>query len=324
MKENLLKLLSATLLGLAALPVVAAQPWMPNRPVQIILPYTAGGTSDIVSRGMAERLQERFRESFIVDYRPGGATQIGSNLVAKSKPDGHTILFAANTFMINPSLFKQLPYDTLKDFEPITYAGLTPHTLVVSPNLPINTLQELVDYSKTHPGKLAYGSVGNGTSFHLGTEELKKVSGLDAVHVPYKGMSQVLSDVMGNNIDFALANTPSVVPLVQSGKLRAIAIAHPTRIAQLPDVPTVSEQGYPGYASSSAFLYLVAGGTPVEILDRLNEEFVAVLREPSVQKLFSEQGIEVKGTTRAETAEFIRVEMEKAAELVKFTGAKVD
>lgn len=323
MRRALLSTATALLaLGLAA--SAAAQQWAPTQPLRVIIPYAAGGTSDIVARSMAERLRERLGQSVVVENHPGGATQIGTSLVANSKPDGHTVLLVANTFNINPSLFSKLPYDSLEDLEPITYAGVTPHTIVVQPSLPVTTLKELLDYARQHPGKLNYGSVGNGTSFHLGTEELKKLSGTFMVHVPYKGMGQVLADVMAHTIDLAFANTPNAAPLVKAGKLRAIAVAHPTRVPQLPEVPTVAEQGFPGFTSNSSFMYFAAGGTPPAILERLNAEFVTVLKEPAVRSLLTEQGVEVMATTRDETAAFVRSEMKKYAEVVKFSGAKVD
>jgi tripartite-type tricarboxylate transporter receptor subunit TctC len=245
-------------------------------------------------------------------------------MVAKSNPDGHTVLLVANTFTINPSLFSKLPYDSLNDLAPITYAGVTPHTIVVNNALPVTNLKELLDLARKRPNELSYGSVGNGTSFHLGTEELKKLSGTSMIHVPYKGMGQVLTDLMGGNIQVAFANTPNAAPLVKEGKMRAIAVAHPTRVHQLPDVPTVAEQGFPGFSSNSGFMYLAAGGTPPAILDRLNAEFVAVLKLPAVRDALTKQGVEVMATTRAETAEFIRSEIKKYAEVVKFSGAKVD
>jgi len=322
-----MKLIVSWLAGIAAalgLLAPAAAEWAPSQPIRIIIPYAAGGTSDIVARVMAEQLRERLGQPLVLENRPGGATQIGTGLVATSKPDGHTILLVANTFNINPSLFSKLPYDSLKDLAPITYAGVTPHTVVVNPDLPVKTLGELLDYARKHPNKLSYGSVGNGTSFHLGTEELKALSNTQMVHIPYKGMGQVLADVMGGGIQFAFANTPNAVPLVKAGKLRAIAVAHDTRVHQLPEVPTVAEQGFPGFTSNSGFMYLAAGGTPPEILDRLNKEFVAVLKLPIVRDALTIQGVEVLGTTREETAAFIRAEMEKYAKVVKFSGAKVD
>ncbi len=302
----------------------AAAQWAPTQPIRVIIPYAAGGTSDIIARVMAEPLRERLGQSVVLENRGGGATQIGTGMVAKSKPDGHTVLLVANTFNINPSLFSKLPYDLLNDLVPITYAGVTPHTIVVNNALPVTTLKELLDLARKRPGEISYGSVGNGTSFHLGTEELKKLSGTSMIHVPYKGMGQVLTDLMAGNIQVAFANTPNAAPLVQEGKLRAIAVAHPTRVHQLPDVPTVAEQGFPGFSSNSGFIYLAAGGTPPEILDRLNTEFVAVLKLPAVRDVLTKQGVEVMATTRAETADFIRNEMKKYAEVVKFSGAKVD
>lgn len=311
----------AATLGFAA---PAAAEWAPSQPIRVIIPYSPGGTSDIVARTMAEPLRERLGQPLVIDNRPGGATQIGTSFVANSKPDGHTVLLVANTFSINPSLFSKLPYDSLKDIAPITYAGVTPHTVVVNPQLAVNTLEELLELARKRPGGLTYGSVGIGTSFHLGTEELKTLSKTTLVHVPYTGMGQVLADVMGGNIDFAFANTPNAAPLVHGGKLRAIGVAHPTRVHQLPDVPTVAEQGFPGFSSNSGFMFLAAGGTPTEILDRLNREFVAVLNLPAVREMLTKQGVEVMATTREETAAFIKDEMEKYAKLVEFSGAKVE
>lgn len=303
---------------------VIAQAWAPTQPIRVIIPYSAGGTSDIVARAVADALGDRLGQPMFVENRGGGATQIGTSLVAKANPDGQTLLLVANTFNINPSLFSKLPYDSLKDLEPITFAGATPHTIVVRPDLPVKSLKDLITYARANPGKLNYGSVGNGTSFHLGTEELKKLSGTFMVHIPYKGMSPVLTDLMGGNLDLAFANTPNVIQFVQSGQLRAIAVAHPTRLPQLPDVPTVAEQGFPGFTSNSSFMYLAPAGTPPPILDRLNAEIVAALKSPAVRKTLSEQGVEVVATTRAETAAFIRSEMTKYAAVVKFSGAKVD
>lgn len=302
----------------------AAEDWKPSQPIRVIVPYQPVGTSDIIARAMGERMPERLGQPFVVENRAGGSTQIGTTAVVNAKPDGHTLLIVANTFAVNPSLFSKLPYDSLKDLAPITYAGVTPHTLVVHPSLPVNNLKELLDYARKNPGKLSYGSVGNGTSFHLGMEELKKRSGTFIVHVPYKGMGPVLGDLMGNNIQLAFANTPNVVQHVRAGKLRAIAVAHPTRVPQLPDVPTVAEQGFPGFESNSWFIYLAPAATPAAILDKLNKEFVAVLNEPEIRRNLTEQGVEVMATSREETAAFIRREMEKYAEVVKFSGAKID
>jgi tripartite-type tricarboxylate transporter receptor subunit TctC len=311
----------AATLGLLA---PAAAQWSPSQPIRVIIPYAPGGTSDIIARVLAEPLRERLGQPLVIENRPGGATQIGTSQVATSKPDGHTILLVANTFTINPSLFSKLPYDSLKDLAPITYAGVTPHTLVVNNDLPVKTLAELLDYARKNPDKLSYASVGNGTSFHLGTEELKALSGTKMVHVPYKGMGEVLAAVMGGSVPMAFANTPNAAPLVKAGKLRALAVAHPTRVHQLPEVPTVAEQGFAGFTSNSAFMYLAAGGTPAEVLDRLASSFVEVLKLPAVRDVLTQQGVEVMAMSRSETAAFIRAEMEKYTKVVKFSGAKVD
>jgi tripartite-type tricarboxylate transporter receptor subunit TctC len=302
----------------------ASQTWRPSQPIHVIVPYQPVGTSDIIARSMGEHMTEALGQPFVVENRAGGSTQIGTSLVVNSKPDGHTLLLVANTFAINPSLYGKLPYDSAKDLTPVTYAGVTPHTLVVHPSLPVKSLPELVDYAKANPGKLSYGSVGNGTSFHLGMEQLKKLTGSPIVHVPYKGMGPVLGDLLGNTIQVAFANTPNIVQHVKEGKLRALAVAHGTRVAQLPEVPTVAEQGYPGFESNSWFIYFAPSATPEPVLDALNRAFVAVLEEPAVRSNLTEQGVEVVASSRKEAADFVRRETAKYAEVVEFSGAKVD
>jgi tripartite-type tricarboxylate transporter receptor subunit TctC len=306
----------------ASLPVQAQ--WAPTQAIRIIIPYAPVGTSDIIARTMSERARERLGQPFVIENRPGASTQIGTSLVAKAPPDGHTLLIVANTFAINPSLYGNLPYDSAKDLAPVTYAGVTPHTLLVNPSLPVNNLKELVAYAKARPGQLSYGSVGNGTSFHLGMEELKKRNGLFIVHIPYKGMGQVLNDLLGAQVQVAFANTPNAVPLVEAGRLRAIGMAHPARMAQLPNVPTLAEQGMPGFQSNSWFVFFAPGATPPAILDRLNEALVGILREPAVSATLTRQGVEIMATSRAQTAAFVASETAKYAELVKFSGAKPD
>jgi len=266
----------------------------------------------------------RLGQNLVIENRAGGMTQIGTAAVATARPDGHTLLIVANTFAVNPSLLPKLPYDSRTDLVPVTYAGVTPHTLVVNPSLPVTNLKELLDYARRHPGKLSYGSVGNGTSFHLGMEDLKKRAGVSLVHIPYKGMGEVLADLMGNNVQVAFANTPNVVALVKSGKLRAIALAHPTRVPQLPDVPTLAEQGMAGFESNSWFVFFAPGKTPANILDTLNREIVAILNEPAVRNALTEQGVEVMATTRAAAAAFVNSEMAKYADVVRHAGIKID
>lgn len=323
MRMNLRTLSIATGLGLAPL-AAAAQSWAPSQPIRVIVPYAPVGTSDIVARTMSERVRERLGQPFVIENRPGASTQIGTEAVARSKPDGHTVLVVGNTVNINPSLYPKLPYDTLKDLEPVTYAVVTPHVLVVHASLPVKSLKDLLDYAKARPGRLSYGSVGNGTSFHLGMEQLKKLSGTYIVHIPYKGMGPVLNDLLANTVQLAFANPPNAASMIQSGRLRAVAMAHGSRIGLLPDVPTLAEQGFPGFESNSGFIFFAAGGTPAPVLDRLNAEFTAILREPAIRDGLARQGIEVVASTRAETAAFVRREIAKYAEVVKFSGATVD
>ena len=286
--------------GLALAPLAAtAQPWSPSQPIRVIVPYAPVGTSDIVARTMSERVRERLGQPFVIENRPGASTQIGTEAVVRSRPDGHTVLIVGNTVNVNPSLFAKLPYDTLKDLEPVTYAVVTPHVLVVHPSLPVTSLKDLLEHARARPGRLSYGSVGNGTSFHLGMEQLKKLSGTFIVHIPYKGMGPVLNDLLANTVQLAFANPPNAVSMIQSGRLRAVAMAHGTRIGLLPEVPTLAEQGFPGFESNSGFLFFAAGGTPPAVLDRLNAEFTAILREPAIREGLGKQGIEVVASSRA-------------------------
>lgn len=310
------------LLSLIGLPAHAQ--WAPSKPIRVIVPYAPVGTSDIIARTMSDRVRARLGQPFVIENQPGASTQIGTATVAKAAPDGHTLLLVANTFAVNPSLFKSLPYDPLTSVTPVTYAAVTPHTMLVKLSLPANSLQELIAYAKKNPGKLSYGSVGNGTSFHLGMEQLKKQAGIFVVHIPYKGMGQVLTDLLAGHIDVALANTPNAVPYVESGKLRAIGLADPARSPQLPNVPTIAEQGIPGFESNSWFVFFAPGGTPERILDQLNAGLVAVLKEHAVEDALTKQGLLIKATTRAQAKAFIAAETAKYAELVKFSGATVD
>lgn len=323
MTNRIVPLLLAALV-MAVTPAYAQTGWAPTQPIRIIIPYAPVGTSDIIARLMSERAVARLGQPFILENRPGASTQIGTSAVAKAAPDGHTLLLVANTFAVNPSLFANLPYDPAKDLTPITYAGVTPHTLLVPPSLPVHNLKELIAYAKKQPGRLSYGSVGTGTSFHLGMEQLKKQTGTFIVHIPYKGMGQVLNDLLGNQVQVAFANTPNAVPFVESGKLRAIGMAHPTRAAQLPDVPTIAEQGIPGFESNSWYVFFAPGGTPAGILDRLNRDLVAILKEPSIEAALTKQGVQVMASTRAQAVSFVAAETAKYAEVVKFSGAKVD
>jgi len=322
MTLNIVRLAAAALLSVGIVSSAAAE-WMPTKPIRVIIPYAAGGTGDTIARTMSDHVSARLGQPLLVDNRGGGATQIGTSAVAKAEPDGQTILLVANTFLINPGLFKSLPYDSVRDFAPITYAGVTPHVVVINNDVPAKTLKEFLDLARSKPGQISYASAGTGSSFHLGTEELKKLSGVDMVHVPYKG-PQFLTDLIAGSIQMAFANATSAVPLVKTGKIRALAVAYPARIKELPDVPTVAEQGYPGFESNSGFLFIAHGRTPPEVLDRLNGVFVEVLNLPEVREAMTKFGVEVMATSRSQTADFMTKEMKRYADIIAFSGAKAE
>jgi tripartite-type tricarboxylate transporter receptor subunit TctC len=302
---------------------VQAQPF-PTQPIRIIIPFAPVATSDIIARTMNDEVRARLGQPFVVENRPGASTQIGTREVVQAAPDGHTLLLTASTFAVNPSLFRNLPYDSLKDLTPVTQAGATPHTLVINNDLPVQNLQELIAHAKAHPGKLSYGSVGNGSSPHMGMELLKKQTGISVTHIPYKGPAAELTDLMSGQIQLAFVNTPNIVTFVKGGRMRAIATAHPTRTAQLPEVATAAEQGLPGFASNTWFVFLAPSATPQPVLDRLNSAFVAALRSPAVRSKLEEQGVQVVASSREDATVFIRSEITKHAELVRFSGITVD
>ena len=249
---------------------------------------------------------------------------LGVDYALNSLQDGYTILFVGSTLFTVLPIAQKTNYEPLKDLIPVSITGTNGMVMVVQKDAPFSTLREFIDYARANPGKITYSSGGPATNNHLSTAYLAGKEKLDMVHVPYKGMGQVLTDAISGNIQMAFANTPNAAPLVTAGKLRAIAVAHPKRVPQLPDVPTVGEQGFPGFESNSGFIYFAPGETPPAVLDRLNAVFVEVLNLPEVKEALTKQGVEVMATSRADTLDFIKKEMKRYAEVVAFSGAKAE
>jgi len=289
----------------------------PNKTIRYIVPYPPGGFNDTLGRIVSQKLAEAWGVPVVVENRPGGGTLIGSEAVAKAPPDGYTLLGVAFPFAANPSIYKNLPYDTVKDFTPLIFAGQTQNLLVVRPSLPINSVKELIDYAKKNPAKVSYGSTGIGSSNHLSMEMFKSMAGIDIVHVPYKGSAPMVNDLLGGHIDIAFDNTPNVLPQVKGDKLRALGVSSPARSGLAPDVPTVSEAGVPGYDVAVWFGVVGPAGMKPETVQKLNAELNAIFRTDDVKRRFVDQGVDPVGGSPSQFADHIRAEIGKWAKVVK-------
>lgn len=315
-----IKLLAAALYVFAAGPALAADDY-PNRPIRWVSPWPAGGTNDILSRMIARQLETRLGQPIIVDNRAGAAGTIGSDFTAKSAPDGYTITLGSTpTHATARVAYPNLPYNPLTDFEPITRAGTLPNVLVVRPTLEVKSVAELIAHAKANPGKLNFYSSGIGSSQHLSGELFKKMAGLDVQHVPYKGQALGFTDLLAGRIDFAFDNITPLLPYIQNGQVRALAVSTANRSPALPDTPTVAEAGLPGYDAAVWFGVFAPRGVPAAILDKLNATIVDSLKSPELAKRLSELGVQDVGSTRAEFAAFYRRDIEKWNDLIKSAG----
>ena len=315
-----------------ALPLVAAAQAWPIKPVRIVVPFAAGGTTDILARALAPELQKVFGQPFIVDNKPGAGGNSGAAEVAKAAPDGHTLLMGTvGTHAINVALYPKMPYDPIKDFIPITLVAGVPNVLVLNPanaqKYGIDSVPALIRYARANPGKLNMASSGNGTSIHLAGELFKSMTGSYMVHFPYRGSSPALLDLIGGNTDLMFDNLPSALPQIKAGKLKALAVTSATRSAAVPDLPTIEEAGgaaLKGYDATSWFGLLAPAGTPMEVVNRVQQETAKALASPVLKERLLAQGAIPGGNTPAEFARFIAAETAKWAKVVKAAGAKVD
>ncbi len=302
----------------------------PSKPVKIVVPFAPGGTTDILARAMAPELSKAFGQSFIVENRAGAGGNLGSDIVAKSAPDGYTILMGTvGTHGINVALYEKMPFDPVKDFAPITLIAGVPNVMVMNADkakqLNINNVADFIKVAKASPGKLNMASSGNGTSIHLAGELFKSMSGTYLVHFPYRGSGPALLDLVGGTMDVMFDNLPSALPHIKSGKLKALAVTSSQRSAVLPDVPTVEEAGkLKGYEASSWFGLLAPAGTPPDIVSRLQQESAKAMNNPAVKEKLLSQGAMPGGNTPADFSKMIGFEIKKWAQVVKVSGAKVD
>ncbi len=299
----------------------------PSRPVQMIIPFAAGGPTDIVGRIMGAKMGEVLGQQFVVEDKAGAGGNIGAEAVAKATPDGYTILMATvSTNAINPGLYKHMPYDAINGFAPIGRVGVTPTLLLVHPSIPATDVKSLVALIKANPGTYNYGSSGLGSILHLCGEEFKAAAGgLEITHVAYKGSAPMDTDLMGGQIAMAFDATPTAMPLAKSGKLRALGAGMAQRLAAMPDLPTLQEQGIKGYECYTWNALLAPAGTPKPIVDKLNAAVNKALADPAVSSALEKAGITpTPGSTPASTAEFVKTELAKWAPIIKASGAQVD
>jgi tripartite-type tricarboxylate transporter receptor subunit TctC len=321
-----LVLLTAVITAIAA-PFTFAQGAAnyPTKPVRLVVPFPAGGTTDILARAVAQKLSAAWGRQMIVDNRPGAGGNIGSDLVAKSAPDGYTLLMGTvGTHAINPSLYKNMPYDHVKDFAPVILVAGVPNVLVVNPSLPVHSVPELIAYAKANPGKLNFASSGNGTSIHLSGELFKAMTGVEMTHVPYKGSAPALTDLIGGQVQLMFDNLPSSLPFIKAGKLRALAVTSGARAAALPNLPTLAESGLPGFEASSWFGVLAPAGTPRDIVAKLNGAIAGWLASPEAKEKLLAQGAIAAGGAPDDFARHIGAETSKWAKVVKASGAHID
>jgi len=305
----------------------AATAWaqdFPRRPVRFVVPYAPGAINDAVARTLAQRLTEIWPHPTIVDNRSGGGSIVGTEIVARSQADGHTLLLTSIAHAITPALHKKLPYDVMRDFTYVTQVGYGPFLLVVHPGVAADSVKALVGLAKAKPGQVIYGSSGVGAGAHLATELFKSMAGIDLVHVPYKGGGPAIADLLAGQIHLTFATQVAVGGHVKAGKLRPLAVSSAKRARMLPDLPTMAEACCPGYDAAPSWGVAVPAGTPKAIVDQLNSAIVGVLRQPAIIERFAAQSVELTPSTPAQETARMQAELARWARAVKDSGAKID
>lgn len=309
---------------LAASPVAVLAQTYPTKPVTLIVPFPPGGTTDALARVVAQKLSEKWGQPLIVDNRAGAGATIGANMVAKAPADGYTLLMGAVHHTIAPSVFKKVPYDFQKDFAPVTVVAVVPNVLVVNPSVPAKSVKELIAYAKANPGKLTYGSNGNGTAQHLIGTQLNLMAGVDIGHIPYKGSGPLVTDLLAGQVSMSFDTLTPVLPHIKSGKLIPLAVTTAKRSPALPNVPTLAEAALPGFDIASWFGVLAPAATPRDIVSRLNADIINVLNQPDVKARFADLGAEAVGNTPEQMAAQVKQETEKFAKLVKEANVQLE
>ncbi len=306
------------LLLILAMPGMALAQNFPAKPIRIIVAYTPAGATDILARAVGQKMSEAFSQPVIVDNRPGANGNIGTDVAAKATPDGHTLLMVtAGTHGINPSLYRKLPWDAVKDFAPVSLTAMVPNIMVVNNSVPVKSVKEFIAYLKANPNKFNYGSPGNGSTAHLSMEMFKTATGTGIQHIPYKGSAGVLADVIAGQIIVTVDNMPPYIPQVKAGKLRALAVSAAKRSPAMPDLPTIAEAGVPGYNSSAWFGLVAPSGTPKLVVDKLAAETQRILKLPDMNERLSGLGAEPVGDRPEQFAAHIKSEITKWAKVIK-------
>ncbi|MBP0443799.1 tripartite tricarboxylate transporter substrate binding protein [Roseomonas sp. SSH11] len=319
------RFLLGALAGLAAAPAALAQsaPW-PTRPIRLVVPFPPGGPTDIVARVLAERMARSLGQPVVVENRPGANGNIGNDAVAKAEPDGHTVLYNTSSITLSPALYTRLSYDAQRDLAPVLQTATIPLVLAVNPSLPVRDVKGFVEHLRARPGALSYGSAGSGNVTHLAAFLLLRSQGLEAVHVPYRGSAPALVDAAGGQVQFLTDTVNSALPLIREGRLRALAVTSPRRLAPLPDVPTIAETLIPGFDVGAWQGMMVPARTPPAIIERLNAAAMQALADPEVREKLAQQGTEPLGSTPEEYGRILRAETERWGRVIAESGVRLE
>ena len=318
-RRTLLALIAAT-----ATSGAFAQTW-PSKPIRVVVPFPPGGGTDIIARGVTQKVAAATGWIFVVENQPGAGGNLGVNTVAKAAPDGYSLVLGqTSNLAINPTLYSKLPYDPQKDLAPVLLVANAPLVLVTGANSPYKTLADAVKAAKAKPGSLNFASPGNGTVAHLTNELFQKAAGIKTQHIPYKGAAQALTDVLSGNVDLYMSSVPTLLGQIKQGKLRALAVTSAKRVDDLPDVPTINESGYKGFDVVTWFGFLAPAGTPKEVIARLNTEFNKALQQPDLRKKLGDEGADAAGGTPEQFAALIKEDITRWGKVVKESGARVD
>ncbi|GAB2461311.1 tripartite tricarboxylate transporter substrate binding protein [Comamonas humi] len=318
-------LLSCLALSGAAMlaPVAQAADW-PDKPIQLVIPYPPGGSADLLGRPLAVQLQQQLKQSVVLEYKPGAGGTLASQYLARAKPDGYTFLMVLAAHAINDSLYPKLPYDTRKDFAPVSLVATLPMVVAGSAKLPAKNIPELIQAAKAAPGKLTFGSAGNGNTGHLAAEYFSSVAGIQMTHVPYKGSAGVVNAMLAGDIDLTFDSISTSMPHIRSGRMHALAVTSPKRSALAPEVPTIQEQGVAGFDVTGWYAIIAPVATPLAVRQKFSEEIAAALKQPAVQSQLAASGYDPVGSTPQALQSHIDSEIARWAKVVKATGAKVD
>jgi tripartite-type tricarboxylate transporter receptor subunit TctC len=322
MKKTMLKAVCAALALSAAFSATASE--YPSKPIKWVVPFPPGGAMDVMARTLGEKLAQSMKKPVVIENRAGAGGVIGSGLVAKSDPDGHTLMIVSIGHAVNPSLYPRLPYDAAKDFEPVSLVGIVPNILVVNPSIKATSVKDLIALAKAEPGKLSYASAGTGTTVHLAAELFSSIADVDIMHVPYKGSSPAVTDLIGGQVNMMFDSVSSAKPYIESGRVKALAVTTTKRSSLFPNVPTMAEAGVKGYELSGWYAVFVPAKTPKPIVDRLHSELVKALKQPDVLQRFKSIGAEPVGSSPDELATYMKSETARWTKVVQDRHIKAD